>query len=73
MVDQRRRLILVARDDTEHLLLVGGGADLVIESAIRPPRFVLPEGLAGEDGADAPAAALTPTVAGTSQSGAQQP
>lgn len=33
-VDGTRRLILVRRDDTEHLLLVGTHGDLVIESNI---------------------------------------
>lgn len=33
-VDQRRRLILVRRDDMEHLLLVGGAADVVVEKDI---------------------------------------
>ncbi|HIJ63618.1 MAG TPA: hypothetical protein HPQ04_13065 [Rhodospirillaceae bacterium] len=32
-LDGRRRLVLVRRDEAEHLLLIGGGADLVIESA----------------------------------------
>ncbi len=36
-LDGRRRLVLVRRDDAEHLLLVGGPADLVIETGIRPP------------------------------------
>ncbi|OLP53911.1 hypothetical protein BJF92_04860 [Rhizobium rhizosphaerae] len=31
-VDARRRLVLVRRDDVEHLLLIGGPADLVLES-----------------------------------------
>lgn len=33
-VDTRRRLVLVRRDDREHLLLIGGGADLVVERDI---------------------------------------
>ncbi|WP_029558865.1 flagellar biosynthetic protein FliO [Xanthobacter sp. 91] len=33
-VDQRRRLVLVRRDEVEHLLLVGGNSDLVIEQNI---------------------------------------
>jgi len=36
-VDQRRRLVLVRRDDREHLLLIGGGADLVVETDIAAP------------------------------------
>lgn len=34
-VDSHRRLILVRRDDIEHLLLIGGPTDLVIERDIR--------------------------------------
>lgn len=33
-VDQERRLVLVRRDDTEHLLLTGGASDLVVEHNI---------------------------------------
>lgn len=35
-VDARRRLVLVRRDDTEHLILLGATTDLLIESGIRP-------------------------------------
>ena len=34
-IDSRRRLLLVRRDQTEHLLLIGGTRDLVIETGIR--------------------------------------
>ena len=33
-IDKTRRLVLVRRDETEHLLLIGGGQDIVIESGI---------------------------------------
>ncbi len=33
-VDQKRQLVLIRRDNTEHLLLIGGPQDLVIESGI---------------------------------------
>jgi flagellar protein FliO/FliZ len=33
-IDPKRRLILVKRDDVEHLVLIGGGNDLVIETGI---------------------------------------
>ncbi|MBS1183193.1 MAG: flagellar biosynthesis protein, FliO [Proteobacteria bacterium] len=33
-VDQRRRLLLVRRDNVEHLILIGGGNDLVVEPTI---------------------------------------
>jgi hypothetical protein len=35
-VDSHRRLVLVRRDDVEHLLLIGGNTDIVVEPAIRP-------------------------------------
>lgn len=34
-VDNRRRLVLVRRDDVEHLILIGGPSDIVIEQNIR--------------------------------------
>lgn len=37
-VDGTRRLVLVRRDDTEHLLLLGTHGDLVIESNIPMPQ-----------------------------------
>jgi len=36
-IDAKRRLVLVRRDDIEHLLVIGGGADLVVEHGIRAP------------------------------------
>jgi flagellar protein FliO/FliZ len=33
-IDARRRLIVIRRDNVEHLLLIGGGADMVIEPNI---------------------------------------
>lgn len=36
-VDGRRRLVLVRRDGREHLLLVGGATDVVVERDIAPP------------------------------------
>ncbi len=33
-VDTRRRLVLVRRDDVEHLIMIGGPTDVVIESRI---------------------------------------
>ena len=32
-LDGRRRLVLIRRDDAEHLLLIGGGSDLLIDTA----------------------------------------
>ncbi|PZF75910.1 hypothetical protein DK847_14740 [Aestuariivirga litoralis] len=36
-VDKERRLVIVRRDNVEHLLLIGGPQDLVIEAAIGTP------------------------------------
>src|SRR3954470_21335617 len=33
-VDGRRRLLLIRRDNVEHLLMIGGPTDVVVESAI---------------------------------------
>lgn len=38
-LDAKRRLVLVRRDEVEHLLLLGTAGDLVVEPAIRPPGF----------------------------------
>jgi flagellar protein FliO/FliZ len=37
VVDGKRRLLLIRRDQTEHLVMVGGGSDLVIETGIAAP------------------------------------
>jgi len=37
-VDGRRRLILVRRDDVEHLIMTGGPVDVVIETGIGAPK-----------------------------------
>lgn len=34
-LDPKRKLVLLRRDEIEHLLLVGGPTDLVVESGIR--------------------------------------
>jgi flagellar protein FliO/FliZ len=31
-VDQRRKLVLVRRDDVEHLVMIGGPVDMVVET-----------------------------------------
>ncbi|MBC7283027.1 flagellar biosynthetic protein FliO [Hoeflea sp.] len=36
-VDTRRRLVLIRRDDVEHLIMIGGPTDIVIESRIVHP------------------------------------
>ena len=35
-LDKHRRLVLLRRDDVEHLVLIGGDKDVVVESTIRP-------------------------------------
>ena len=47
-IDQRRRLVLIRRDETEHLLLIGGPSDLVVEPAIGARRKELAHVLATE-------------------------
>ncbi|MGR9076748.1 flagellar biosynthetic protein FliO [Rhizobium leguminosarum] len=42
-VDARRRLVLVRRDDVEHLIMIGGPSDIVIESRILPAAAEQPE------------------------------
>jgi len=34
-VDAKRKLLLVRRDDVEHLLIIGGPVDLVVETGIK--------------------------------------
>jgi hypothetical protein len=36
-VDNRRRLVLIRRDDVEHLIMTGGPVDVVIETGISTP------------------------------------
>src|SRR5690242_8874559 len=36
-IDGKRRLVLLRRDDTEHLVLLASDSVVVIESGIRPP------------------------------------
>lgn len=42
-VDARRRLVLVRRDDVEHLIMIGGPSDIVIESRILPAAAEQPD------------------------------
>jgi hypothetical protein len=53
-VDSHRRLVLVRRDDIEHLLLIGGPTDLVVERDIRLVQARRPT-LAGPGHAQQPA------------------
>jgi hypothetical protein len=38
-VDSKRKLVLVRRDDVEHLIMTGGPVDVVIETGIPSPRL----------------------------------
>ncbi len=38
-LDGGRKLLLVRRDEVEHLILIGGPIDLVVETGIRPERI----------------------------------
>lgn len=35
-IDAKRRLVIIKRDNVEHLVLLGQGSDLLIESDIKP-------------------------------------
>jgi hypothetical protein len=67
-VDSHRRLVLVRRDDVEHLLLIGGPTDVVVERDIRlvPARRPV---LTGETGQQ-PRPAQPPSAPATPQQGA---
>ena len=41
-VDAKRRLVLVRRDDTEHLVLLGGASDILVERDIPAPEADTP-------------------------------
>ncbi|CAN7536539.1 hypothetical protein [Mesorhizobium sp. LjRoot246] len=64
-VDSHRRLVLIRRDDIEHLLLIGGPTDVVVErdirlSALRRPALTGDGGLQPVPAAAAPAARPRP-------------
>lgn len=79
VIDQKRQLLIVRRDNVEHLIMTGGNQDLVVESGIVPPeppaaqttRRPVPM-IGRKVGNDArptetkPAAAVVTTVAGPS-------
>ncbi len=43
-VDAKRRLVLISRDDKEHLVMLGADRDLLIESDVTAPRQPPAEG-----------------------------
>jgi hypothetical protein len=58
-VDSHRRLVLVRRDDIEHLLLIGGPTDVVVEREIRLGQTRRPQSVfTGENAYEAPPAPL---------------
>lgn len=69
-VDSQRRLVLVRRDDIEHLLLIGGPTDVVVERDIRMSQPRRPALTAAEGGHEIPQA---PRPQAQSQSPAPAP
>jgi len=69
-LDQKRQLIIVRRDDVEHLILTGGPHDLVVETGIpvaepvpaQPARRGLPSLSARRPSSSKPAPAPTPAA-----------
>ena len=46
-VDSKRKLVLIRRDDVEHLIMTGGPVDVVIETGIASPPREIAEFAAG--------------------------
>ena len=72
-VDGRRRLVLVRRDNVEHLLMIGGPTDIVVEPNIvraTPGREALPQRPSGTE--LPPRIAPLPDAAGWSDDSAQE-
>ncbi|MDH4414236.1 MAG: flagellar biosynthetic protein FliO [Rhizobium sp.] len=73
-VDTRRRIVLIRRDNVEHLVMIGGPTDIVIESGIgdeRPylsARPILPQAL--EEQPDAPKPTSQAALSGTIEAAA---
>lgn len=47
-VDGKRRLVLIRRDDVEHLIMTGGPVDVVIETGIKAPYSRVAEHVDGQ-------------------------
>ena len=58
-IDGRRRLLLVRRDNVEHLIMTGGPVDMLVESGIP----IAPPALIGIEPAPIAAPAMTTSVA----------
>lgn len=59
-VDSHRRLVLVRRDNVEHLLLIGGPTDVVVEREIQAASGRKSQSVFDEDDFDAEALAIAP-------------
>lgn len=72
-VDGKRKLILIRRDDVEHLIMTGGPVDVVVETGIgekkRPARLAEPPPLANATVLTRPARTLAQVSPGTAGSG----
>jgi len=74
-VDQKRQLVIVRRDDVEHLILIGGPQDVVVESGIpaepiparQPSRRPAPVQAQPQPAAPSPAPAVEPVSKVASQ------
>ncbi|WP_431322379.1 flagellar biosynthetic protein FliO [Rhizobium sp. YTU87027] len=71
-VDARRRLVLVRRDDVEHLIMIGGPTDIVIESRIGEAADKLVS-LETAQSAAAPAPVATPMMTPQLEAPPEQP
>jgi len=47
-IDARRRALLIQRDDTQHLVLLGSSGETVIETNIKTPSKTVSEGTSGK-------------------------
>ena len=75
-VDSHRRLVLVRRDDVEHLLLIGGNTDIVVEQNIRhgvSAQRAAPEAMLRERPMAEPAPRLMPPLQPMPQRAAPMP
>ncbi len=59
-IDDRRRIVLVRRDDVEHLIMIGGTNDLVIESDINKAPSIRPSKPLAQPSIAKPASAPIP-------------
>jgi flagellar protein FliO/FliZ len=70
-LDPKRRLILVRRDGREHLLLVGGATDLLVEGGISAPEAATEAATDAGSPASSPFARMLKGVAGEAKSEAE--